>query len=509
MTPVNEPVAKPQGLAKSLTLFDSTMIVVGSMIGSGLFIVSADIARQVQSPGLLIVVWIISGVMTLMCALTYAELAAALPKAGGQYAFLREALGPLAGFLYGWSMLMVIQTATIAAVAIAFAKFTGVLVPWFSSANWILKLGTFGPYDFWFGRLGPYNVGLSTQNLLAILLVIGLTWINTRGVKTGARVQNLFTVAKTAVVLILILLGFILGTDAAQSTNFTDFWRNATFFGDHAYALGADTIMVSGLTLVSVAMVGSLFSADAWNNVTFTAAEVENPQRNLPLALGLGVGLVTLIYVVANFAYLNVLPLEGLAGGDSPVARGIGFAAEDRVGTAVAEVIFGGSGAVIMAVAIMISTFGCNNGLVLAGARVYYAMAQDGLFFAKVGSVNDNHVPQVALILQAVWASLLCLTGTYGQLLDFIIFAVILFYILTIVSLFVLRRRQPNLPRPYKVVGYPWMPILYLLMAVFFEVQLLRYKPQYTWPGLIVVLLGIPVYWLWRRSRARDARVGG
>ena len=489
----------PSGLVKGLTLFDSTTIVVGSMIGSGIFIVSADIARQLPSPGMLILVWVVSGLMTLMCALSYAELAAALPKAGGQYAFLHYALGPLAGFLYGWSMLMVIQTATIAAVGIAFSKFAGVLVPWISSTNWILKLGTFGPYDFWFGRLGPYNVGLNTQNLLSILLIVGLTWVNTRGVKTGARVQNVFTVAKTVAVLVLILLGFILGTEAAQTANFTDFWRNADLFGAHPYTLGSDTVMVAGLTLVSVAMVGSLFSADAWNNVTFTAAEVDNPQKNLPLALGIGVGLVTLTYVVANVAYLNVLPLEGVAGAESPVARGIQFAAEDRVGTAVAEVVFGPNGAIIMAVAIMVSTFGCNNGLILAGARVYYAMAQDGLFFKHVGSVNEHHVPAVALVVQAVWASILCLTGTYGQLLDFIIFAVLLFYVLTIVGLFVLRRREPNLTRPYKVTGYPWLPILYVIMALFVEVQLLRYKPQYTWPGLFIVLLGIPVYCLWRR----------
>ena len=476
------------GLVKGLSLFDSTMIVMGSMIGSGIFIVSADISRQVQGPALLLIVWLLSGVMTLMCALTYSELAAALPKAGGQYAFLRYTLGPLSGFLYGWTMLTVIQTATIAAVAIAFAKFAGVLFPWFSSSSWILKIGTFGPYDLWFGSLGPYNVGLNTQNLLAILVIVGLTLVNTRGVKTGARVQNVFTVTKTAALLALILLGFICATDAAQQVNFTDFWRNADLFGAHAYALGGDTVMVTGLTIVSVAMVGSLFSADAWNNVTFTAAEVDNPQRSLPLALGLGVGLVTLIYVIANVAYLDVLPLDGIA-----------HAAEDRVGTAVAGVVFGASGATIMAVAIMISTFGCNNGLILAGSRVYYAMAQDGLFFKSIGTVNANHVPARALMLQAIWASVLCLTGTYGQLLDFIIFAVLLFYIVTIVGLFVLRRREPNLPRPYKVIGYPWMPILYILMALFIEVQLLRYKPQYTWPGLIIVLAGIPAYYLWRR----------
>ncbi|MBI5510265.1 MAG: amino acid permease [Deltaproteobacteria bacterium] len=495
----------PAKLDKVLTLFDSTMIVVGSMIGSGIFIVSADISRQVQSPALLIAAWLVSGLMTLLCALSYAELSAALPEAGGQYAFLRTSLGPLWGFLYGWSMLTVIQTATIAAVAIAFAKFTGVLVPWFSSTAWIVKLGTFGPFELFGFALGPYNVGLSTQNLLAILLIILLTFVNSRGLKTGARVQNLFTVLKTAAVLGLILLAFVFGTDQAQSLNLAGFWDNAGLFAEHAYRGGAEPVMVSGLTLLAVAMVGSLFSADAWNNVTFTAAEVENPQKNLPRALALGVGLVTVVYVIANVAYLNVLPLVGAADGATPIARGIQFAAEDRVGTATAEVIFGAQGAVIMAVAIMISTFGCNNGLILAGARVYYAMAKDGLFFRAIGTVSDRHVPKAALVLQAVWASVLCLSGTYGQLLDFIIFAVLLFYILTIIGLFVLRRRRPDLPRPYKVIGYPYLPALYIVMAAFIEIQLLRYKPQYTWPGLCLVLVGIPVYYLWRRRPATAA----
>jgi len=492
-------------LVKGLGLLDATMIVVGSMIGSGIFIVSADIARQVASPGLLILVWLMTGVMTMIGALSYGELAAAMPQAGGQYVYLRESLGPLWGFLYGWSMLIVIQTATIAAVAIAFAKFTGVLFPWFSSTDWLWRMGTLGPYRMWFGELGPYNVGLNTQNLLAIVSIILLTWVNTRGLRTGARVQNVFTFAKTGALLGLIVLGFLFATGVARGANFTDFWRGVSLSATHAYTVGSETFWVGTLTLIGVAMVGSLFASDAWNNVTFTAGEVKNPSRNLPLSLALGAGAVTVIYILANLSFLSVLPLGGDAAGAGVVDRGIQFAAEDRVGTAAAEVIFGSSGAIIMAVAIMVSTFGCNNGLILAGARIYYAMARDGLFFRSVGSVNRHHVPGVALVVQGVWASALCLSGTYSQLLDFIIFAVMVFYILTIGGLFVLRVRQPGLPRPYRAFGYPVLPALYIVLALFIEVQLLRYKPQYTWPGLILVALGIPVYFLWRRTSSRAA----
>ena len=492
-------------LVKGLGLLDSTMIVVGSMIGSGIFIVSADIARQVQSPGLLIVVWLMTGLMTMIGALSYGELAAAMPQAGGQYVYLRESLGPLWGFLYGWSMLLVIQTGTIAAVAIAFAKFTGVLFPWFSSTAWMWKMGTLGPYRLWFGELGPYNLGLNTQNLLAIVSIVFLTWVNTRGLRTGARVQNVFTFAKTGALVGLIVLGFLFATSAARGVNFTDFWRHAGFSELHSYAVGSETLWIGTLTLIGVAMVGSLFASDAWNNITFTAGEVKNPSRNLPLSLALGAGIVTLIYVLANVSYLNVLPLAGDPAGATAVERGIQFAAEERVGTAAAEVIFGSSGAIIMAVAIMVSTFGCNNGLILAGARIYYAMARDGLFFKPVGSVNRHHVPGTALVVQCLWASALCLSGTYSQLLDFLIFAVLVFYILTLAGLFVLRLRQPDLPRPYRAFGYPVLPALYIALALFIEVQLLRYKPQYTWPGLLVVALGIPVYFLWRRSTSRAA----
>jgi basic amino acid/polyamine antiporter, APA family len=492
-------------LLKGLGLFDATMIVAGSMIGSGIFIVSADIARQVQSPGLLLAVWIVSGIMTLIGALSYGELAAAMPRAGGQYVYLRESLGPLWGFLYGWTMLLVIQTATIAAVAIAFAKFTGVMIPWFSANAWIWKFGTLGPWRLWFGVLGPYDVGLNHQNLLAILSIVLLTWVNTQGLRVGAIVQNIFTVAKTGALAGLVLLGFWFSTTAARVANFSDFWRNSSLHILHPYPPGEGTWMVSTITLVGVAMVGSLFAADAWNNITFTAAEVKNPSRNLPLSLALGTTLVITLYILANVAYLKVLPLSGDPNGTTAMARGIQYATQDRVGTAVAEVILGPAGAIVMAVAILISGFGCNNGLILAGARIYYAMAKDRLFFRSVGSVNRHHAPGAALVVQCIWASLLCLSGTYSQLLDFLIFAVLIFYILTLSGLFVLRAKRPEMERPYRAFGYPFLPALYLVMAIFLEVQLLRYKPQYTWPGLIIVLLGVPVYWLWKTISASQS----
>jgi APA family basic amino acid/polyamine antiporter len=494
------------GLVKRLGLIDASMIVAGSMIGSGIFIVSAGIARQVGSPGLLLVVWLATGLMTIMGALCYAELAAAMPLAGGEYVFLRESLGRLWGFLYGWATLLVIQTATIAAVAIAFANFAGVLLPWFSDSRWIWKLGTFGPHKMWFGLLGPYTVGLNTQNFLAISSIIFLTWINTRGLRTGAVVQNIFTAAKIAALGGLTLLGFAFATQAARNANFADFWRNANLFELHAYQGGQHTVWVSTVTLVGLAMVGALFSSSAWTNVTYVASEVKKPKRNLPLALALGTGIVTLLYVLANVAYLKVLPLIGTANAGSVFERGIQFAAGDRVGTAVAEAIVGSSGAALVAIAVMISTFGCNNGLILAGARVYYAMAKDGLFFRGVGEVNRHNTPWVALWMQCIWACILCLSGTYGQLLEFLVFAVVLFYILTVLGLFVLRFRRPDMERPYRVFGYPVLPGLYLLLALFIEVQLLRYKPQFTWPGLAIILSGVPVYWFWQRSQSVTLR---
>jgi APA family basic amino acid/polyamine antiporter len=497
----NADLSQETELVKGLGLLDSTMIVVGSMIGSGIFIVSADIARQVQGPGLLLIVWLVTGFMTMIGALSYGELAAAMPRAGGQYVYLRESFGPLWGFLYGWSLLAVIQTATIAAVAIAFAKFTGVLIPWFSSTSWILEIGTFGPYRLWFGELGPYNVGLNTQSLLAILSIIFLTWVNTRGLRVGATVQNIFTFAKTGALTALIVLGLFFATGIARNANFSDFWRNVNLSAAFSYPVGSEVVTIGLFTIVGVAMVGSLFASDSWHDVTFAAAEVKNPGRNLPLSLVLGTGLVTLLYLMANVTYLNMLPLAGDPNGTTALARGIQYAAEDRVGTAAAEVIFGASGSVIMAIAIMISTFGCNNGLILAGARVYYAMAKDNLFFRNVGTVNNHHAPGNALVVQCVWSCALCLSGTYSQLLDFLIFTVLVFYILTMTGLFVLRVKRPDLPRPYRAFGYPVLPAIYIVLAIFIEVQLLRYKPQYTWPGLLIVLLGVPVYWIWDKWR--------
>jgi APA family basic amino acid/polyamine antiporter len=495
-------------LLRGLGLFDSTMIVVGSMIGSGIFITSSDMAHQLQSPGLLLVVWLVSGVMTLICALSYGELAAAMPHVGGQYVYLREALGPIWGFLYGWTMLLVIQTATIAAVGIAFAKFTAVLLPWFSASAWIWKVGTFGPWQLWFGSLGPYNVGLNRQNLLAIVSIVFLSWTNTRGLRLGKIIQNIFTVTKTGALACLVLLGFWFSTAVARAANFTDFWRNASLSATHWYPPDQPTWMIGTISLVSVAMVGALFSMDAWNNITFTAAEVKNPSRNLPLSLSFGTGIVIVLYTLANIAYLRVLAISGDPHGATALARGIEFATDGRVATAVAEVILGPAGAMVMAGAILVSAFGCNNGLILSGARIYYAMAKDRLFFQSVGTVNRHHAPGRALAVQCIWTALLCLSGTYGQLLDFLIFAALLFYILTLVGLFLLRYRRPEMHRPYRTFGYPFLPALYLVLAVFIEIQLLRYKPQYTWPGLIIVLLGVPVYgiWKWAQKPGGDRR---
>ncbi len=451
------------GLVKGLGLLDATTLVMGSMIGSGIFIVAADIARQVASPGLLIMTWVVTAALTLIAALSYGELAAAMPQAGGQYVYLREAYGPLSGFLFGWTMFLVIQTGTIAAVVVAFAKFTGVFFPAISAQRYLL-------------RLGP--LGVSTQQGLAMAVLILLTWVNTRGLRAGALVQNSFTFAKTAALLGLVGLGVAVGSNPeAVARNFDHFWQ------------GADWTFAS-IRLVGVAMVGALFSSDAWNNVTFTAGEIRDPRRNVPLALALGVAVVSAIYIACNFVYLAVLPLEAIQG-----------AAEDRVATAAARVILGPVAVQVMAAAIMISTFGCANGLILAGARVYYAMALDGLFFRGIARLDPRrHTPVVSLTVQCVWACLLTLSGTYSDLLDYVIFAVLLFYILTIAGIFVLRRRRPDLERPYRAWGYPVLPGIYIALAGLIEILLLLYKPKYTWPGLILVLLGVPVYLLWRRG---------
>jgi APA family basic amino acid/polyamine antiporter len=451
------------GFVKGLGLADATALVMGSMIGSGIFIVSSDVAREVRSPGLLILCWILAAALTLIAALSYGELAAVMPQAGGQYVYLREAFGRLWGFLYGWTLFLVIQTGTIAAVAVAFAKYTGVFLPSVSANHYVLGSGA---------------VGITTQQLLAIAAIVLLTAVNTRGIRTGAVVQNVFTFAKVASLLGLVLLGLLLGKNAsAVAANFHDFWRNA----------GWNWATVA---LVGTAMVGPLFSSDAWNNVTFTAGEVRNPKRNLPLSLGLGAGLVSAIYVACNFVYISVLTLPQIQ-----------TAPEDRVATAVVSVMFGTVATGIMAGAIMIATFGCLNGLILSGARVYFTMARDGLFFRRAGTLDaQRHTPIFALVIQCLWAVLLTLSGQYSDLLDYVIFAVLLFYILTISGLFRLRVSRPDMDRPYRTVGYPILPGLYILLAGLIEVLLLVNKPAYSVRGLILVLLGVPVYFLWRKK---------
>lgn len=447
---------------KGLGLVDSTTLVMGSMIGSGVFIVAADISRQVQSPGLMIMTWVVTALLTLTAALSYGELAAAMPQAGGQYVYLREAFGPLFGFLYGWTLFLVIQTGTIAAVAVAFAKYTGVFFPAVSAGNYIAGSGRFG---------------VTTQQLLAMALVCFMTWLNTRGIRAGAQVQNVFTFTKVAALLGLIACGFLLGRNpAAVADNFTGFWRNASW--------NFETVR-----LVGVAMVGALFSADSWHNVTFTAGEVRNPKRNLPLSLALGVIVVCALYIACQFVYLNDLTFSEIQHAD-----------QDRVATAAAAHMFGPVAVQLMAAAIMVSTFGCVNGLILAGARVYFAMAKDRLFFRRAGALDERtHAPIFALIVQGAWAIVLTLSGSYNDLLDYVIFAVLLFYVLTIAALFVLRRTRPDLDRPYKAIGYPVLPALYIGVASLIEIFLLLYKPNYTWPGLIIVLLGVPVFFVWRK----------
>jgi APA family basic amino acid/polyamine antiporter len=460
---------------RAISRLDATALVVGSMIGSGIFIVSGDIIREVHTPGLLLVVWIVSGLVTLLGALTYGELAAMYPKAGGQYVYLREGISPLFGFLYGWTLFTVIQTATIAAVAIAFARFTAVLFP---SLSETLFLG---------GDVGGYKLGVSWQRLFAILSVIVLTWINVRGVRTAAIIQTSLTAIKTATLAGLVLLGITIG-------------RNA---GAIAANFGAGFWPAGGLTLglvpvIGAAMVGSLFSMDAWNNVGFASGELKNPEKDLPFAMAVGVLVVTTLYVLANVAYLNVLPADVIAG--------TWIKGQPPVGTAALQQMFGQPGLVIMAIAIMISTFGCNNGLILSGARVYYAMARDNLFFQKAGELHPTYrTPALALVVQAVWTCVLALSGTYGDLLNYIIFAAVLFYMLTMIGLLMLRARRPDLPRPVKAPGYPWLPALYVVATGLICVNLLIQKPLYTWPGLIIVALGVPVYYGWRKWAAAQA----
>ena len=482
----------PREFKQELRLLDSTMIVIGSMIGSGIFIVSADIARTVGSPGYLLLVWLVTGAVTIIGALSYGELAGMMPHAGGQYVYLREAYNPLVGFLYGWTLFLVIQTGTIAAVAMAFAKFTAVLFPGVGEGVVLFSVA---------------GLTVTASRLIAIASIVLLTYINTRGIHGGKLVQDIFTVTKTVALLGLILLGIIIGRNAtAISANFSDFWHATWTHVADGRIISIEPL--SGLALLAamgVAMVGSLFSSDAWNNITFTAGEVVNPRRNIAMSLALGTVIVTLLYLSANVAYILVLPVAGTPEGSDVLDRGIQFAMSDRVGTAAASVLFGAPAAVIMAVMIMISTFGCNNGLILAGARVYYAMANDGVFFKKTGNLNSRSVPGVALAVQAIWASVLCLSGTYGDLLDYVIFAVLVFYILTVAGIFILRKTKPDADRPYKAVGYPALPLLYILTATAISIDLLIFKPTYTWPGVAIVLLGIPVYFIWKKVSTRQA----
>jgi len=475
-------------LQKRVNLFDGISIVAGAMIGSGIFIVSADIARTVGSPGWLMVVWLITGIITVIGALSYGELASMMPHVGGQYVYLREAYHPLLGFLFGWTTFLVIQCGSIAAVGVAFAKFSGVLFPWISENNILYQIG-------------PLKI--NSTMVIAIAMISFLTWLNTRGIVTGKIVQNIFSSTKVIALLGFIAIGF-LATRSIHSfeINKEVFWQ--------AGKVGANNqiIPLTGFALVAAigtALVGSLFSADAWYNVTYISGEVINPKRNVPLSLFFGTLLVTVLYILANFVYIKTLPLSGSPDGADVLSRGIQYATDDRVATSSMSVVFGDYAAIIMAVFIMISTFGCNHGLILAGPRVYYAMAKDGLFFKKVGEINKKGVPGFAIVIQGVWSVLLCLSGTYGNLLDYVIFAVLIFFTLTILAIFILRVKRPDITRPYKAFGYPVVPAIYILATLFIMVILLIYKPNYTFPGLAIVLLGIPVFFLWKRfSKSRE-----
>jgi APA family basic amino acid/polyamine antiporter len=463
----------------SLSAFDATMIVAGSMIGSGIFIVSADITRNVGSAGWLVAVWLLTGFMTLTAALSYGELSAMFPKAGGQYVYLKESYNPLLGFLYGWSFFSVIQTGTIAAVGVAFSKFAGYFFPSLemTDANILMQIGILKIYP---------------AQILSIVTIILLTYINTKGVQGGKMIQSTFTITKLASLFGLIGFGFLLASKASiWDANWANAWDMKTIASDNS------TTPIFGVAIlgaIAASMVGSIFSSDAWNNVTFIAGEIKNPKRNIGLSLFLGTLIVTVIYISANLMYLSVLPLNEIAN-----------APADRVAVAASNVIFGNIGTYVIAVMIMISTFGCNNGLILAGARVYYTMAQDGLFFKKAGSLNKHAVPAWALWAQCIVACLLCLSGRYGDLLDMVSFIVVIFYILTIIGIFILRKKRPELERPYKAFGYPILPAIYILMGTCFCVLLIIYKPNFTWPGLIITLLGVPLYFLALRNQKTEA----
>jgi basic amino acid/polyamine antiporter, APA family len=479
-------------LKKRVKLFDGISIVAGAMIGSGIFITSADVARSVGSPGWLMVVWLISGIITVIGALCYGELASMMPNVGGQYVYLREAYHPLIGFLFGWTTFLVIQCGSIAAVAVAFAKFSGVLFPWISEKNILLNLGP---------------LGINTTMVVAIAMIAFLTWLNTRGIVTGKTVVNIFSSTKVIALFGFILIG-IFATKGITSwqINREVFWEAGRISENN------QIIPLAGFALVAAvgtALVGALFSSDAWYNVTYISGEVINPKRTVPLSLILGTLIVSVIYMLTNWVYIRILPLSGSPDGADVLSRGIQFATDDRVATSAMSVVFGDYAAIIMAVFVMVSTFGCNHGLILAGPRVYYAMARDGLFFKKVGEINRKGVPGFAIVVQGVWAILLCLSGTYSNLLDYVIFAVLIFFTLTILAIFILRVRRPDIPRPYKAFGYPVIPMVYILTTTFIMIILLIYKPNYTFPGLVIVLLGIPVYYIWKRFSNNTVPVYG
>ena len=456
-------------MKRELGLLDATLLVAGTMIGSGIFIVAADITRNVGSAGWLIAVWLITGLMTLIAAVSYGELSAMFPKAGGQYVYLKEAYNPLVGFLYGWSFFAVIQTGTIAAVGVAFSKFTAYLWPKVSEDLILLTLD---------------SVKISAAQVLAIGVIIVLTYINTKGVKGGKMIQTSFTLTKLFSLFGLIIFGFIVMKPEIWTSNWQNAWSMQKLSPDGTFE---SLTIAAALGAVAAAMVGSIFSSDAWNNVTFIAGEVRNPKRNIGLSLFLGTLIVTIVYILANLVYLAVLPLQEIA-----------YAEKDRVAVAASSVIFGNVGTVIIALMIMVSTFGCNNGLILAGARVYHTMANDGLFFKKTASLNKHAVPEFGLWLQCLVASALCLSGKYGDLLDMISFVVVIFYVLTILGIYILRVKRPEAERPYKAFGYPFLPALYIIMGISFCILLIIYKPNFTWPGLIIVLTGVPIYYMWK-----------
>jgi APA family basic amino acid/polyamine antiporter len=467
---MKEDLKQPQ-MKHELGLLDGTMLVAGSMIGSGIFIVSADITRNVGSAGWLIVVWLITGFMTLTAALSYGELSGMFPNAGGQYVYLKESYNKLIGFLYGWSFFAVIQTGTIAAVGVAFSKFTAYLIPAVSEDNILFNLGF---------------IKISAAQIVSIVVIVLLTFINTRGVKSGKIIQTTFTLTKLLSLFGLIVFGFIALNSGTWHMNWSNAWTLHKLNADGSFV---EYTTAAALGAIAAAMVGSIFSSDAWNSVTFIAGEMKNPKRNVALSLFFGTMIVTLIYVSANIVYTAVLPMHEIA-----------TAEKDRVAVAASHVIFGQAGTIVIALMIMVSTFGCNNGLIFAGARVYYTMAKDGLFFKRTATLNKFAVPEFGLWIQALVASILCLSGKYGDLLDMISFVVVLFYVLTIYGIFRLRKSRPDAERPYKAFGYPVLPILYILMGVTFCILLIIYKPNFTWPGLGIVLIGIPIYYFSQRN---------